>query len=242
MNSLASIVKFFQDGGFFMYPNLLILAIATAIVLERLVVLARSGAHGERLWSQLAPVVQGRRIDEAVRTCTQSTRPLNQVLAGGLRAMRGPFTREDVQGGIDEAMTRVIPSVEARLHYLPNFANVATLLGLLGTIIGLIQDFTAVSMADPAQKASLLAQGISVAMNNTAFGLVIAIPTMLAYTFLQSRANRIIESLEEHALRLINLAGQMAKSEMISDSYSNGAELNQARRAVGMVKGAAHAK
>ena len=155
--------------------------------------------------------------------------------------MRGPFTREDVQGGIDEAMTKVIPRVEARLHYLPNLANVATLLGLLGTIIGLIQDFTAVSMADPAQKASLLAQGISVAMNNTAFGLIIAIPTMLAYTFLQSRANRIIESLEEHALRLVNLAGQMAKSEAVSDGSSHGAELNQTRRAAGMVKGVVHA-
>ncbi len=241
MNSVTSIVKFFQDGGFFMYPNLLILAIATAIVLERLVVLARSGTDGERLWSQLAPVVQGRRVDEAVRTCTHSTKPLNQVLAGGLRAMKGSFTREDVQGGVDEAMTKVIPRVEARLHYLPNFANVATLLGLLGTIIGLIQDFTAVSMADPAQKASLLAQGISVAMNNTAFGLVIAIPTMLAYTFLQSRANRIIESIEECSLRLINLAGQMARDDASSDGYSNGSELPQ-RRAVGMMKGAVHAK
>jgi len=242
MNSLASIVKFFQDGGVFMYPNLLILAIATAIVLERLVVLARSGTSGERLWGQLAPMVQARRMDEAVRTCTQSMRPLYQVLAGGLRAMKGPFTREDVQGGIDEGMTKVVPRVEARLHYLPNLANVATLLGLLGTIIGLIQDFTAVSMADPAQKASLLAQGISVAMNNTAFGLIIAIPTMLAYTFLQSRANRIVENLEEYALRLANLAGQMAKSEALSEGYSNGAELTQGRRAMGMVKGAVHAK
>jgi biopolymer transport protein ExbB/TolQ len=97
-------------------------------------------------------------------------------------------------------------------------------------------------MADPAQKASLLAQGISVAMNNTAFGLVIAIPTMLAYTFLQSRANRIIETLEEYGLRLVNLAGQMAKRDDMSDGYSNGAELNQARRAVGMAKGVVHAK
>lgn len=240
MTSLAAVVKFFQDGGFFMYPNLLVLAVGTAIVLERMVVLARAGANGEKLWGQIASSIQARRMDDAVRTCTQSHAPLHQVLAGGIRAMKGHFTREDVQGAIDEGMTKAIPRVEARLHYLPNLANVATLLGLLGTIIGLIQDFTAVSMADPAQKATLLAQGISVAMNNTAFGLVIAIPLMLVYAVLQSRANRIVETLEEYSLRLVNVAGLMAREDASTDGY-NGAELPQ-RRAVGLVKGAMHAK
>ncbi len=242
MSIFSDIVKFFQDGGVFMYPNLLVLAIGTAIVIERMVVLARSGTNGEKLWGQIAPPIQGRRMDEAVRACTHSRAPLNQVLAAGIRGMKGSFTREDVQGSLDEAMTRVIPRVEARLHYLPNLANVATLLGLLGTIIGLIQDFTAVSMADPSQKATLLAQGISVAMNNTAFGLIIAIPLMLMFMFLQSRANRIVETMEEYAQRLVNLAGHMAREEA-ADGYSNGAELHPPRRAaVGMVKGAAHAK
>lgn len=242
MSTFASIVKFFQDGGIFMYPNLLVLAIATAIVVERLVVLARSGTNGEKLWGQIAPSIQGRRMDEAVRACTHSRAPLHQVLAAGIRGMKGSFTREDVQGSVDEAMARMVPRVEARLHYLPNLANVATLLGLLGTIIGLIQDFTAVSMADPAQKATLLAQGISVAMNNTAFGLIIAIPTMLMYTFLQSRANRIVETMEEYALRLVNLAGPMTREHEGTDGYSNGADMHPRRAAVGMIKGAAHAK
>lgn len=241
MTSVATYVNFFQAGGFFMYPILLILAVGTAIVVERLVVIARSGTDGERLWSQIAPSIQGRKMDEAVRHCGRSHAPLHRILAAGIRGMKGAFTREDVQGSVDEAMMQIMPRLEARLNYLPNLANVATLLGLLGTIVGLIQAFTAVSLADPSQKATLLAKGISVAMNTTAFGLIVAVPLMLVYGFLQSRTNRIIDGLEEYSLRLVNLAGQMAREDASSDGYSNGAELQPARRAVGM-KGAVHAK
>lgn len=240
MTSVATYVNFFQAGGFFMYPILLILAVGTAIVAERLVVIARSGTDGERLWSQIAPSIQGRKMDEAMRHCGRSHAPLPRILAAGIRGMKGAFTREDVQGSVDEAMMQAMPRLEARLNYLPNLANVATLLGLLGTIVGLIQAFTAVSLADPSQKATLLAKGISVAMNTTAFGLIVAVPLMLIYGFLQSRTNRIIDTLEEYSLRLVNLAGQMAREDASSDGYSNGAELQPARRAVGM-KGAVHA-
>lgn len=240
MMSVSTFINFFQAGGFFMYPILLVLAVATAIVLERIVVIARSGANAERLWGQIASPIQGRRMDEAVRHCTLSRTPLHRVLAAGIRGMKGSFTREDVQGSVDEAMMQVIPRLEARLGYLPNLANVATLLGLLGTIVGLIQAFTAVSLADPSQKATLLAKGISVAMNTTAFGLIVAVPLMLVYGFLQSRTNRVIDTVEEYSLRLVNLAGQVAREDG-SDGYSNGAEMHQPRRAVGM-KGAVHAK
>jgi len=240
MMSASTFINFFQAGGFFMYTILLVLAVATAIVVERVVVIARSGTNAERLWGQIAAPIQGRRMDEAVRHCTQSRTPLHRVLASGIRGMKGSFTREDVQGSVDEAMMQAIPRLEARLSYLPNLANVATLLGLLGTIVGLIQAFTAVSLADPSQKATLLAKGISVAMNTTAFGLIVAVPLMLVYGFLQSRTNRVIDTVEEYSLRLVNLAGQIAREDG-SDGYSNGSEMHQARRAVGM-KGAVHAK
>jgi biopolymer transport protein ExbB/TolQ len=241
MTSVATYINFFQAGGFFMFPILLVLAVATAIVVERIVVIARAGTTAERLWGQIAPCLQGRRMDDAVRHCTQSSKPLHQVLAAGIRGMKGSFTREDAQGSVDEAMMQAIPRLEARLSYLPNLANVATLLGLLGTIVGLIQAFTAVSMADPSQKATLLAKGISVAMNTTAFGLIVAVPLMLVHGFLQSRTNRVIDTVEEYSLRLVNLASQMARDNA-SDGYSNGSEMPQPRRAVGMVKGVAHAK
>lgn len=238
--SVSTFINFFQAGGFFMYPILLVLAVATAIVVERIVVIARSGANGEKLWGQIATPIQGRRMDEATRHCAQSRTPLHRVLGAGIRGMKGSFTREDVQGSVDEAMMQVVPRLEARLAYLPNLANVATLLGLLGTIVGLIQAFTAVSLADPSQKATLLAKGISVAMNTTAFGLIVAVPLMLVYGFLQSRTNRVIDTVEEYSLRLVNLAGQISREDGV-DGYANGAEMHQARRAVGM-KGAVHAK
>ena len=240
MTSVAAFLNFFQSGGFFMYPILLVLAVASAIIVERIVVIARSGANAERLWGHIAPSVQGRRMDDAVRQCSQSRTPLHRVLAAGIRGMKGAFTREDVQGGVDEAMMQVIPRLEARVNYLPNLANVATLLGLLGTIVGLIQAFTAVSLADPSQKAALLAKGISVAMGTTAFGLIVAVPLLLVHGFLQSRVNRVIDTVEEYALRLVNLAGQIARDD--ADGYSNGSDAHSSRKAVGMVKGVAHAK
>jgi len=229
-----------------MYPILLILAVGTAIVLERMIVIAWSRVNGEKLWSQISPALLARRTDEAARACSRSHAPLHQVLTAGIRGMKGICTREEVQGTIDEALIQVIPRLEARLHYLPNLANVATLLGLLGTIIGLIQAFTAVSLADPSQKAALLAKGISVAMNTTAFGLIVAVPLVLIYAFLHNRTNRIIDGLEEYSLRLVNLASQMAREEMAEKSSSRGNGGSESRRGssseVGPMKGAGHVR
>jgi biopolymer transport protein ExbB/TolQ len=245
MIDLATYIQFFQAGGFFMYPILLILAVGTAVVLERLIVVARSYASGEKLWNQIAPLILSHRIDEAVRACARSSTPLYHVLAAGIRGMKGAFSREDVQGNLDEALTQVIPRIEARLNYLPNLANVATLLGLLGTIIGLIQAFTAVSLADPSQKAALLAKGISVAMNTTAFGLIVAVPMMLVYAVLQNRTNRIIDNLEEYALRLVNLANQMIRENNSSERYASsgngGTEGRRSRVEAETLKGVRHA-
>jgi biopolymer transport protein ExbB/TolQ len=101
-------------------------------------------------------------------------------------------------------MREVLPQLEKRIHYLYTLSNVATLIGLLGTVVGLITAFTAVSLADPAQKAALLATGISLALNNTAFGLMVAILLMLAYSYMQSRAARIGDEIDEFSLRLVN--------------------------------------
>jgi len=101
-------------------------------------------------------------------------------------------------------MLEVLPPLERRTSYLPILANVATLLGLLGTIIGVIQAFAAVSAADPSQKATLLAHGISVALNMTAFGLIVAVPLILSYAFLQSGTTKIIDSLDQYSTKLAN--------------------------------------
>lgn len=209
MNMVVTLIQFYRDGGVFMYPLVGILAISTAIVLERFIILMRSDVNAQKLWNKISPDIRSLRLDEAARSCSGSKRPLSHVIVAGIGGMKRSLSREGIQGTMDEATMEVMPRLEARLHYLPNLANVATLLGLLGTIIGLIQAFTAVAVADPSQKATLLAKGISMAMNTTAFGLVVAIPIMLIYSFLQVKTNRILESLDIYALKLLNLSSQV---------------------------------
>src|SRR5690554_2057720 len=98
-----------------------------------------------------------------------------------------------------------MPRLEKRTHYLAIFANIATLLGLLGTIIGLIQAFTAVASANPAEKADMLSASISVAMNTTAFGLMVAIPLLLIHSLLQTRTTELVDSLEMASVKFLNL-------------------------------------
>ena len=109
-----------------------------------------------------------------------------------------------VARAMEEEMLRTAPTIRKRIGYLATLGNVATLLGLLGTIFGLIQAFEGVSMADPATKQEILARGISVAMLTTAFGLIVAIPCLLSHAFLQSKAIQMIEGLEEKAFTLFN--------------------------------------
>lgn len=251
MNSVIGFIRFFQSGGVFMFPLLFILAIGTAIVVERFLVLMRSKVNGPKFWNRLSPILLSNQLDEGHRFCSGSKfrAPLHHVMAEGIKGMRKSQNRENLQGTLDEAMMAVAPRLEARLHYLPNLANVATLLGLLGTIIGLIEAFTAVAVADPSQKAALLAKGISMAMNTTAFGLVVAIPMILIYTFLQSRTNRIIDTIDEYALKLLNLSGQLSQEneeETIRvgnrrNSDTNGNNRQQdSRKEMASAKGKAH--
>ncbi|HIE64486.1 MAG: MotA/TolQ/ExbB proton channel family protein [Nitrospira sp.] len=231
MNTVVVLIQFYREGGIFMYPLVGILAISTAIVLERFIVLMRSSVNTQKLWDKVAT---------DLRSCTRSNRPLGQVIGAGIGGMKDSLSREGIQDTMDEAAMEVMPRLEARLHYLPNLANVATLLGLLGTIIGLIQAFTAVAVADPSQKATLLAKGISMAMNTTAFGLVVAIPIMLIYSFLQVKTNRILESLDIYALKLLNLSSRLNIKK--SGLSSNGGKESKWRNGEAQrVKGEIHA-
>jgi len=224
MSSVEGVIRFFQSGGVFMYPLMFILAIGTAIVAERTLILMRSRVDAAALWRKLSPALAANKFDEALKVCSgpRFNKPLHHVVSTGIQGMKATRSREEIQGMTDEAVMEVMPRLEARLHYLPNLANVATLVGLLGTIMGLIDAFTAVGAADPAQKAALLAKGISLAMNTTAFGLVVAIPLMLIYTFLQAWTNRSIDRLDEYALKLLNFSGQLLQGGSSNGRTGNG--------------------
>src|SRR5690554_2698107 len=140
-----------------------------------------------------------------MKAASTSDSAIAAVMGAGISRLLSNSRREDIEYAMEEGLMEVLPRLEKRTQYLATLANVATLLGLLGTIIGLIAAFTAVASADPAEKASLLSQSISVAMNTTAFGLISAIPLLLFHSILQSKTNEIVDSFEMAGIKLMNL-------------------------------------
>jgi len=213
MNSYTSIVGFFQDGGFFMYPIALVFAAGLAIAIERYVYLSKTSVSNQMLWKKITPYIQGGKFAEAASVTAKSGAAIGSILTYGLDRTKTSTRRDDIEKAMEESLMEVMPRLESRTHYLATFANMATLLGLLGTIIGLIQAFTAVAQANPAEKADLLSASISVAMNTTAFGLMAAIPLLLVHTVLQSKTTRIIDSLEMVSVKFLNAVEERRRQQ-----------------------------
>jgi biopolymer transport protein ExbB len=207
MDALATMLRFFKEGGFFMYPILIVMAVGLAVAIERWLYLRRAGSENRKLWSEMLPLMNQGKHQLAEKIATESETPIGRVLGHGLTRARTHATRADVEMAMEEGLMEVVPLLERRTHYLATFANIATLLGLLGTIIGLIQGFTAVASVNPAEKANLLAQSISVAMNTTAFGLIVAIPLLLVHSWLSSTTNELVDSLEMASTKFMNSLG-----------------------------------
>lgn len=199
------IVKFFQNGGPFMYPILIIFALGVAIVIERFMYLSNVNRKTNRMWSQLVPMLKANDYPRAVKLTESNSTPLSTMLSYGFARHSANKRRELVESAMEEGMLEAMPDLEQRTHYLATFANIATLLGLLGTIVGLIQAFTAVATADPAEKADLLSASISVAMNTTAFGLLAAIPLILLHSYLVTKTAKMVDNLEMAAVKCLNL-------------------------------------
>jgi len=204
-----SAIKFIQDGGFFMYPILLIMFVGLGIAIERIMFLNRVKNANKALWDDVYPYIQKGDTDKALKAVKDNETEIGRILEYGLTRNRTAKNVEDVETAMEEALMEVMPRLEARTPFIATFANVATLLGLLGTVQGLITAFAAIANADPAQKGDLLSSSISVAMNTTAFGLIVAIPLLLAYAFLQSRTGEVVESLEMASIKLLNALRQI---------------------------------
>jgi biopolymer transport protein ExbB/TolQ len=204
MEAYSMIVRFFQDGGVFMYPIVVVLALGLAIAIERWLFLTMTTASNKSLWSKVTPYLKQGNFQGAMQITSKSKAAIGQIMTYGLNRVRSARRREDVEQAMEESLMEVMPRLEKRTHYLATFANIATLLGLLGTIIGLIRAFTAVSNANPADKADLLSASISVAMNTTAFGLMVAIPLLLIHALLQTKTNQIVDSLEMASVKFLN--------------------------------------
>lgn len=209
MGIFWGVIDFYKSGGFFMHPILLTLALGTAIIIERIIFLSKVWVDGNAFWSKIETDIRTNKLADAIQQCKGSEAALSKILMAGLEKAQHirptKEDREELENHIEEAMLVVMPQLERRTHYLPTLANVSTLLGLLGTILGLIQSFQSITVADPSQKAALLAHGVSVAMNTTAFGLIVAIPIMLCYSYIQSRTIKIVDMLDAFSIKLVNL-------------------------------------
>ncbi len=202
---MDSLIRFFQEGGAFMYPIAVVLVVGLAIAIERWVVLMNAKSSNRQAFDRILPLLQKKDYNGVLNVGKSSDAPIARIIAAGIARMAQSPRRDDIELAMEEGVMEAMPRLEKRTAYLATLANIATLLGLLGTIIGLIQAFTAVASADPAEKAALLSSSIAVAMNTTAFGLVAAIPLLLIHSMLQSKTTEIIDSLEMAGVKCLNI-------------------------------------
>jgi len=221
MDFFNNVIRFFQDGGSFMLPIAIVLVIGIAIAIERWIYLTFATQTNRRAFNQILPLLKKKDYSAIVKMGQSNGAPVSRMVAAGVIRMSESPRRDDIELAMEEGVLEAMPRLEKRTGYLATLANIATLLGLLGTIIGLIAAFTAVANADPTEKASLLSSSISVAMNTTAFGLISAIPLLLAHALLQTKTTEIIDSLEMAGVKCLNvLAGGGSSKTRTSDPGS----------------------
>lgn len=204
MEFFTVVGRFFQDGGEFMYPIAIVLVVGAAIAIERWVYLTVARSRNRALWQQIEPLLAQGNFRQAAQVSSQSESAIGQILTYGLARVQNARRRDDIEKAMEESLMGVLPRLEKRTHYLATFANLATLLGLLGTVIGLIAAFGAVATVNPAEKANLLSASISVAMNCTAFGLMTAVPLLVIHAVLQTKTTELVDSLEMASVKFLN--------------------------------------
>jgi biopolymer transport protein ExbB len=200
---MNTLLEYYRSGGTIMHFILVIAVVGLAVFLERFyTIVIRSKINGRAFIERVIQLVRSGKIEDAIKLCTQSRAVLPDM---GLLILRSRSRDEaDLQNVADAAALAVLPRLTRRLHYLPMLANVATLLGLLGTIFGLREAFGSVSEAIAAERSARLAAGIAIALNATGFGLLVAVPLSVAHAYLVSQAETIIEQVDEFSVRLIN--------------------------------------
>lgn len=201
----TSLATFMDEGGVFMWIILATWSFGVAIALERFKALLSYDSDGVSILNMVRKHVLANDVQKAIQGCSNSKAFLPFVLRSGLKRANQP--KEQIEDAVEATILEVVPKLDKRIHYLSLVANVSTLVGLLGTIYGLIDSFAAVAGADPSQKAKLLALGISKAMNTTALGLISAISIMVVHSIITSKSDKIVSEIEECAVKLIDLLG-----------------------------------
>ena len=204
MDFIKGLAIFFKEGGFFLWPLCIIFVVGVTIAVERWFYLTKETIKNRNLWDEVAPHLGAGNFKQAITLANNSGAQIGTVLKYGLARLSTARRRDDIQQAMEESLLEIVPRLEKRTHYLSALANIGMLIGLLGTIVALIHAFGAVSQANPAEKASLLAAAISEAMNNTAAGLAVAITLLLSHMFLESKTTSLIDSLEIAVVKFLN--------------------------------------
>jgi biopolymer transport protein ExbB len=197
-----------------MYPILIVFAVGSAVAIERYITLTLVRRQNESIWSRLQPALADGDFEKARKMTSNDDSTVSRLLAMGLARQGAVRRHEEIELAMEESMLEIMPQLEKRTAYVALGASIATLLGLLGTIMGLIAAFTAVAAANPAEKADLLSASISVAMNTTAFGLITAIPLLVTHSVLSAKTSEIVASLEMASVKLLNVITALAKQQV----------------------------
>lgn len=206
----SKVATFFRQGGPAMWAILLFFAVGVVITIERLIFLfGIAQINPEQLMARIASLIRKGSIEGAIAAVSEEKAPLARIIEAALRNYKG--TERDIQNAVDEMALAELPRINARIGYLAMLANVSTMVGLLGTIFGLIAAFAAVAAADPEQKSVLLANGISQAMNTTAFGLISAIPLLIVHSVLTSKSDTLVDDIDRYSVMVMNMLAQARK-------------------------------
>jgi biopolymer transport protein ExbB/TolQ len=197
--------EFYQQGGTFMHFIALTAILGTGVMIERFIFLFfRFNINGGQFFNQIQKLVMANNIDRAIKLCNAADKAaLARVIKAGLT--RANKSEADIAAAIEESMLEVGPAISKRVPMISALANIATLLGLLGTIFGMIDAFRAVATVSADQRATALAKGISIAINTTGFGLMVSIPLLAAHIFISSLAKKISDEVDLYAVKLENL-------------------------------------
>jgi biopolymer transport protein ExbB len=200
---MATLAHHFEEGGWGMYPILFWQIIAIGIIIERAIYLYRSSINRDVFLATMQKCILAGDIGRAIKLCSAANAPLARIVKAGLMKVNRPD--HEVQAAMDEAALRENPKIEARTGYLALLANLAMLSGLLGTVTGLIAAFGAVANADAASRATMLAAGISEAMNCTAFGIGVALIGLIGFAVLNGKTQSLIDDINEVTVQVVNL-------------------------------------
>lgn len=203
MGFIQTVNEAFKEGGWGMWPILILSIFAVGLMVDRFVYLFRATIDKREFMALMQKLLAQGNVAQAINVCSGTPKPLTRIIQAGL--MKVNKSDAEVQAAMDEMALREMPLIERRTGYLAMIGNVATLAGLLGTIVGLIHSFSAVGGVDPSQKATLLAKGISEAMNCTAFGLLVGIVSLLGFSVLNGKTQALLDDINEASAQVMNL-------------------------------------